>query len=201
MLTQSPTPPLGVLKVTTDAAGWAKGSSCSSVGAGGICLDLDGKIGFACQTLWTCQSNTLLIDGKGKFLGSKTTTLELAGMLIPFLLFPEVLSGHHVILEVDNMGGVFGWNNGFCKEDNMASIMIRCLVLLSAKLEIALHVQHLPRLSSWEACLADRLSRLSTTSMADRALLSSFSAKPLPTAFAEWLAHPSEDWSLPLKLV
>ena len=136
---------------------------------------MDGKISFACQTLWTCQSNNLIIDGKGKFLGSKTTTLELAGMLIPFLLFPDVLSGHHVILEVDNMGGVFGWNNGLCKEDNMASIMIRCLVLLSAKLEIALHVQHLPQLSSWEACMADRLSRLSTTSKADRTLLSSFS--------------------------
>ncbi len=159
------------------------------------------EICFACQSFWSCSSAAHPVDSKGKFLGAKTTTLELAGMIFPFLLFPESLAGHHVVLQVDNMGCVFGWNNGYCKEDNLASILIRCLVLLSAKLEIALHVCHLPRMSSWEACLADRLSRLATTSQADKKLLSSFPKNPLPQAFAAWLANPTEDWALPFNLL
>ena len=35
----------------------------------------------------------------GSFLGSKATTLELAGML-----FPEILAGPHVVIGVENMG-------------------------------------------------------------------------------------------------
>ena len=194
-------PPLGHVTITTDAAGWSKDSSCSLVGAGGVGLNWDGQILLACQTLWSCSSAGTLLDGKGSFLGSKTTTLELAGMLIPLLLFPESIQGQHVVIQVDNLGCVFGWENGYCKDDHMASILIRCMVLMAAKLSAAIQVKHLPRLSSWEASLADRLSRKSTTSRADLALLSSLPKRSLPDAFSKWLEAPSEDWSLPFNLL
>ena len=187
--------------MTTDAAGWALDADCSRVGAGGVGLDQDGAICFACQNFWSCDAASLFLDVKGKFIGSKTITLEMAGMLIPFLLFPDILAGQHVVLQVDNMGCVFGWNNGYCKDDQMALLLIRCLVLVTAKLEVALHVQHIPRMSSWEACLANRLSRVSSTSQEDKALVSSFNSPPLPEAFLRWLSNPFEEWSLPINLI
>ena len=97
------------------------------------------------------------------------------------------------------MGAVWGWEKAYVSGDDMASMLIRCLTLLSARLSCIVHVRHLPRVSDWEARLVDRLSRKSTTTSFDEKLLANFRVSP-PADFVDWLMNPTEDWVLPGKL-
>lgn len=80
--------------------------------------------------------------------------------------------------------------------DTTASILLRALHLISAFLACIVHFQHLPRMSTWDAELADRLSRESTTTEMDNQLLRSFPKFELPKSFQNWLENPTEDFSL-----
>ena len=130
-------------------------------------------------------------------IGCKTTSLELVGMIIPLLYLGNVLAGQHVVWRVDNIGCYYICNKGYSTKDNLASIRARLISLISAKFAIVLHIQHLPRLSTWEATLVDRLSRKRSTGPTDRKLLDSFSLPPLNSVFRSWMDCPIEDWSLP----
>ena len=138
---------------------------------------------------------------KNSNLGSKTTTLEFLGILIPFLIIPESLKNQHVVVKVDNAGCFFGWLNKKTSGDVMASILIRTLHVIAYYLECIVHIVHLPRKSSWDAMLTDRLSREKTTTRQDRALLSSFKLPDIPLVLKQWLESPTEDWELPMKLL
>jgi hypothetical protein len=102
-------------------------------------------------------------DNKGKRFGNKTATLEMIGLLLPLLLIPESLKNIHIRMFMDNMSYVFGMKDGYVKNDEYASILIREAYLISAYLGSVLHVIHSPRRSSWETTPADNLSRESTT--------------------------------------
>ena len=103
-------PPLHHKVITTDAAGWKMDNTDTfKVGMGCIGLDEEGEIFMAGQEFWETESSHLFLDSKGKSLGAKTTTLEFAGILIPFLCYPEKLSGCHVIVQVDNISCHYGW--------------------------------------------------------------------------------------------
>ncbi len=194
-------PPLLHKTYTTDAAGWSADSLDKEVGFGCIGLSGEGEVIFANQSLWSLPVMGLTRDSKKKFLGNKTTTLEFAGILIPFLLQPYLLCNQHVKIQVDNIGCVFAWEKGYSKEDNLASILVRVLVLLSAKLSCVVHIHHHPRNSSWESTMADRLSRSRTTSNQDRTLLDHYSNRRLPPTFEKWMENPIEDWSMPIALL
>jgi hypothetical protein len=47
-------------------------------------------------------------DGKGAKFENKTTTLELVGVILPYLLIPEKLVGQHIVMKVDNTACIFG---------------------------------------------------------------------------------------------
>ncbi len=64
--------------------------------------------------------------------GSKSTTLEMVGLLLPFLTIPDMLGGRHVVLQVDNIAALFGWEDKQVKGDITASILIRALHLIEA---------------------------------------------------------------------
>jgi hypothetical protein len=110
-------------------------------------------------------------DDKGAFYGSKTTTLEAIGLIIPLLTTPDIMSGKHLIYKVDNIVVVLGWENKIVKNDETATILIWALHLMSAYLGVFVHVQHEPRCSSMYSILADHLSRKSTTKQEDLTLL------------------------------
>ena len=114
---------------------------------------------------------------------------------------PEKLRNQHVTVQVDNLGCYFAWENGYCKEDQLASILTRALVLVSAWLSSVVHVVHLPRESTWESRVADRLSREKTTGRREKDLVGRFEKKKLPVTFTEWMKRPTEDWSMPTRLV
>jgi len=194
-------PPLVHKTFTTDAAGWSKDDSVSKVGSGCIGLDEDGIPCLAFQYFWQVKERSSFVDCSGKFLGSKTTFLEFVGVLIPFLLIPDKLCNQHVVVRVDNIGCIYAWENGYCNSDMLTSILVRCLVLISARISCIVHVLHSPRCSTWESNLADRLSRERTTLPSDLRLVQSFLPLDLPSTFKSWLQQPNEDWTLPIRLL
>ncbi len=177
-------PPLSHKTITTDAAGWKPNSGALiDAGIGVVAMDENGELILVSQTLWAFSEDTGLWDSSEKFLGCKTTSLELTGLVVAILQLGNELAGQHVVIQVDNIACHYIWNKGYSTSDRMASVLARILVLLEAKLRMVLHVTHHPRLSSWESSLADRLSRARTTTASDRALLRRFRPPPPSACF------------------
>ena len=125
------------------------------------------------------------IDSEAKFLGCKTTTLEFAGILIPFLSCPELLMNQTIVVEVDNIGCPFAWETGYSRTDATASILVRTLVLDSELLSSVVIIDHQPRDTTWEIKPADRLPREKTTTSQDRNMLRSLRKSKLPETCQE----------------
>ena len=179
-------PPLRHKVLTTDAAGWKKeDSSQTRVGMGCVGIDEEGEIFFTSQQFWESNSSKTFIDSEAKFLGCKTTTLEFAGILIPFMSCPELLMNQTIVVKVDNIGCHFAWETGYSRTDNLASILVRTLVLISELLSSVIIIDNQPRDTTWEIKLADRLSREKTTTSQDRSMLRSFKGNKLPNTFQE----------------
>lgn len=195
-------PPVWREVYTSDAAGCAKViKDGEEIGCGNVGLDMEGKILFASQIFWPKETLCERFDEKGARYGAKTTTLEFLGMMLPFLQTPEKMRNKHIVLMVDNISCIFGWQNKAATHDNAASILIRSLHLLSAFLECKIDVVHLPRMSTWEAELVDRLSRKSSTTSEDRRLIQSFNLKRLPECIECWMKNPYEDFILAKKVL
>jgi hypothetical protein len=154
------------------------------------------------QFFWPSPNFLHFKDGKGSIFSNKTYNLEFVGILIPFLIGPEFFINQHVIVKVDNVACFYGWINRKVTNDACASIIVRALHLISAYLACMIHIEHLQRLSTREACIVDRLSRMSTTLPEDKVWLDSFDVdesrlEPL----IEWLKLPMEDWTLPMRIL
>jgi hypothetical protein len=192
-------PPLSAYHVVTDASGkfMEAGTGC-----GHVILNYDNEIIFAFQFLWPSAEFLLMKDSKGSLYSNKTCCLEFIGVLIPFILKPELLRNKYVIVSVDNIACYFGWLNRNVPNDACASIMIRTLHVLSGLLACVIHFEHLPRMSTETACLVDRLSRVSTSTEEDKCLLARFQHDVVRLApLWEWLCDPQEDWDLPRRIV
>jgi hypothetical protein len=189
-------PPLSCVSFTSDAAGFnSKTKLDLNIGCSSIGFSITGEIVFAAQTFWP---KDLL---KMESLGSNTTFLEMVGLLLPFLLIPKSLTNKHVILRVDNIACYYAWLNKYVKNDLSASIITRALVVISAFLECQIHVEHLPRMSSWDARACDRMSRESSMSPNDRALLESFGNLKCPELFTRWLESGCNNWGITSELL
>jgi hypothetical protein len=100
-------PPLSFVIVITGASGKY---SEENAGCGHIITDQDNFIMSAFQYIWPINEFLLKKDADGHVF-SKTCSLEFIGVLIPFLLNLELLSGKHVVVSVDNIACCFGWIN------------------------------------------------------------------------------------------
>jgi len=195
-------PPMKCREFVSDAAGLAESAnSCTEPGAGNVGFCEDGRVIFAHQFLWPKWFITSAVDEYGIRYGDKTTTLEVLGLLFPFILVPELLRNQHVLLKVDCFGTVFGMWNRHSKGDSSASMFIRAIYLIAAYLECTVHVQQLPRVSDWGAEVTDRLSRKATTTRQDFRLVGAFQNRPLPACLLDWFDNPSVDWDLPMLLL
>ena len=164
-------------------------------GVGCIGLDEEGSIILVHQIQWP-KGFLDKKDGKGV-----SSTLEVVGVIMPFLLMPEKLKNQNVVLKLDNTGVVYGWENSSMKNDTCASIFIRALKLIGMYLSCKIHVHHVKRMTTWEARLADQLSRLSTTGRGLRKRLGNYSGLKLPKCLYMWLENPIEDWDLCMNLL
>ena len=190
-------PTISHKSITTDAAGLPENSNVhGKLGAGGVVLDEDGRIIMAIQTWWNKDVLDSMKDSKGTRIGDKMSTLEFTAILIPFLCDPDMFKNQHVVVHVDNISCCYGWENGSVTEDELASILIRSLKVISFFLNCVIHVRHKPRESSWEIRFADRLTREKTTNEQDRRCLKSFEKYRTPAVLTNWLNNPQADWNL-----
>jgi len=193
--------PISHFSFASDAAGMdMKRNVSEDVGVGCIGFDINGEVILTHQLFWP-KSLAEKKDEKGASFGSKTIFLESIGLLIPFLLIPDKIKCAHVVLNVDNMGCYFGWENRNVKGDKCATIVFRTIALISAFLEINVHVRHMPRVSCWEACICDRLSRKITTTLNDKRLLRGYENLKIPKELLNWLEDPTENWNICIDLL
>jgi len=170
-------------------------------GAASIGILPDGHIWFCSRVTW--PENFLLHarDERDRAYGCKSTTLEVIGLILPIITIPHILQGREICLHVDNIAVVYGWDNRGTKRDHSASIFLRALHIISAFLGCIVHVSHIPRMSTPDARLADRLSRRLTTTSIDANRLRVASQPRLPKPLLRWLEHPKADWDLPMELL
>ncbi len=102
---------------------------------------------------------------------------------------------------MDNTNVVYAWDKRQGKGDAETSALIRALHLIEARLECKIFVEHMRRMSTAKAALADRLSREASTSAEDRRLVEAIGWSPLGGVLADWLDNPVADWQLGQKLV
>ncbi len=160
-------PPLSALTFYTDAAGASyniqngrkvfpdqqdRGVACVA----GESVD---KIWAWSRLTWPKSLLTELKDERGKLFGCKSTTLESIGLLIPFIAFPSMVKGAHLVFKVDNIAVYYGWHSGYVKFDSTATEVLRAVHYLSASMGASVYVDHVPRVSNEMAKLADELSR------------------------------------------
>ena len=186
----------------SDAAGQAANCHAKTgPGVASVGFDENGKFIFAQRITWPIDMISKCIDGKGVRMGDKSTTLEMIGLLLPWLSMPKKLKNQHVVFEVDNIACVHGWENRSLKGEIMASIIIRSILLISSFLGSSVHVFHVPRKSNWESLVVDRMSRLDTMNSFDQDLLKSFSYMSPGPVLLDWVENPSEDWDLSISLL
>jgi len=106
-----------------------------------------------------------------------------------------------VVLGVDNVAIWHGWNKRGLPNEISGSIFIRALYLISYYLGCTVYVTHVPRMSSIHSCLADSLSRVSSTKDRDLAMLEHAQQPDPPTVLLDWLSNPEEDWDFVFKLL
>jgi hypothetical protein len=199
-------PPITARKFVSDAAGaaFAEAGNENRTKAGdrGVAsIGFGKKIFFCGGTKWPFSLLTRARDEKGALLGRKSATLECVGLLIPFLTDPKSVKNCYVLLHVDNISLIYGWEKRYVKNDQHASLLVRCLHVIEAFLECRIFVEHVKRMSTDMAVLADHLSRESTTTAADLACIQHLHWHELEGPLKDWLSNPVLDWQLPRKLV
>ena len=203
-------PPLNFIRFTSDAAGasWAtvEGQRVANPGPGrrgvaSVRIDEEGNLAFMARIQWPDEFIYTAQDEKGCCYGDKSTTLETIGLLLPFLASPEEVAGRHVVLQVDNVAAIYGWESRQVKGDVSASILIRALHLVSSYLACKIYPKHLPRMSSEEGTLADHLSRDSSTTAREEERVSRVERVVRSPALIDWLENPVPDWDLAMGIL
>ncbi len=127
---------------------------------------------------------------------NKTATLETIGMMLPQLLVPELVSGRHIVSQVDKMAVWPGYDNGQLKND--------------VKPWHWFAQQNWLQLSSGQCCmwsvwaddhagkngLENNMSRRATTRLIKQRALGRFPSRSLPTILQHLLEKFSCDWDL-----
>jgi hypothetical protein len=88
----------------SDAAGLPDNASFTEpIGFGIAGFDYTGSMVHADQYFWPKDFIISDRDSNGIRFGNKSSTLECIGLLAPMLTVPELVSGRHVILSIDNI--------------------------------------------------------------------------------------------------
>jgi len=198
-------PPLGAMSFYTDAAGCKfnlvngvrinqnkigdRGAACTAY--------MESELVWFCSFSWPMKFLEDLRDEKGAFYGSKMSTLECIGVLLPFLTNPSLMMGKCVVFFTDNLPLVYGFESKNIKFDKSATALIRAIGLMSAYLGCRVWVSHTPRMSCEKAVLADHLSRQSSTTDEEKTMLSFVSTNVLEGVLINWLNNPVDCASLP----
>ena len=202
-------PPLSCLFFVSDAAGAAyqwegeKKTNISLSGDRGVASVGFNSAGvdFVAILRWPDHLLFSAKDWRGTDFGHKSSTLEMLGLILPFLGCPNRIRHRHVVLQVDNLAVVKAWERRLCRNDPETSCLIRALHILEGFLECVIHVAHCPRMSTPEATLADHLSRASTTTLKDRKEIEHLRVFSPKGSLTRWLKNPKPHWHLGQQIV
>ena len=112
-------------------------------------------------------------------------------MLLPFLAFPKKVRGRNIVFRIDNMAVLFGWYNGYVKNDKSASEILKSVYYLSGLSGTTVNVEHVDRVSNDMAKRADELSRREqSVDENTRAALGSAERGFVGGSFLQWLDNP-----------
>jgi hypothetical protein len=170
-------------------------------GVASIALDDEDQVWWWSALRWTKKFLSEMEDEKGAKYGSKTTTLEAVGLLLPLLSVPEKLKGREVAFYTDNLAVVYGWENGGVKFDETATTILRAVHVIACYLGMTVHVKHVQRMSNTHAVLVDHLSREATVTKLDEKLLQGVRMSACDTVLYEWMDNPRISFGLPRKLL
>lgn len=115
--------PLSFIKYTMDAAGSSRDPLLRSdtAGVAAVRRPFGPHPPFVATLKWPNNIQEGFFAPDGKSLAHKTTTLELVGILLPFLTDTDTLLGCPVICYTDNMPATRAFLHGRCNKDELAS--------------------------------------------------------------------------------
>ena len=201
-------PPVMCKAFATDAAGGAflKENPGLSVGVGmvGFNKPYGQKINhlfYTGQCFWPADFVTTFKDFSNRAFGNKTTLLECIGTLLPLYHNISEVMNQPVVLLVDNMAVTFAYQNGRSRLDIFTSLLMTVIQCVATTFNIKLYYEHVPRVSTLPALLADTLTRndskgVSLVSSLDLPVINEW-----PPSLLKWMKCPVIDWSLGLQVV
>jgi hypothetical protein len=104
----------------------------------------DETICYCCHLTWPTHLLFYARDQPGRAYGCKSTFLELVGLIQPLLTVPNIVQGRKVVFLVNNLAVVYGWQNGYVKNDLSASVLICAMQIIAAFLGCVAHVDICP---------------------------------------------------------
>ena len=109
----------------------------------------------------------------------------------------ETASGKNVVFRIDNMAVLFGWYNGYVKNNKSASEVLRSVHYLSGSMGTTVNVEHVDRVSDDLAELADQLYRKEHSSRGVAAhALEQADRRSVEGSLIDWLRNPCGDLDL-----
>ena len=193
-------PTLAALSCYTDAAGASftmingKRIYHGNSGRGVSCLmaESEDDIWAWTRVSWPDHFLTEEKDEKGVFYGSKSTTLESVGLLLPMIAFPDEVAGRNIVFSIDNIAVMHGWLSGYVRNDRTASEVLKAAQYMAAFLGVTIYVKHVPRVSNPLAHMADEISRKEVDFSRNTAkLLSGAAFKKIEGCLIDWLDSPN----------
>ena len=199
-------PTKSIILVTVAAAGAALKTNQNlviGVGCVGYRDPFDLDFEYAAHCVWPRKFVETMKDQTGKSFGNKTTLLEALGVVLPIYHNFHRLRGKHVVSRVDNVAVMWAWKNGRSRMDQYTSVIVFALHYLVCAMPCHLYVQHLPRLSTEAAEVADYLSRQDAKGLETMFDLSKFLniREDWPPSLLNWMNNPVIDWDLGKKLL
>ena len=194
-------PTLAALSCYTDAAGASftmingKRIYHGNSGRGVSCLmaESEDDIWAWTRVSWPDHFLTEEKDEKGVFYGSKSTTLESVGLLLPMIAFPEKVAGRNLVFSIDHIAVMHGWLSGYVRNDRTASEVLKAAHYLASFLGVTIHVEHVPRMSNTLAEIADELSRKENSYKGrTNRILSNGIFLEVESCLTDWLKSPCE---------
>ena len=107
------------------------------------------------------------------------------------IVFKEKVSGKEIIFKIDNIAVSWGWQRGYVKGDKTASEILKAARYLAGFLGTTIYIDHVDRMSSEMASLADELSRREKSKnpeMAERLKRALY--RPVTGYLKRWLENP-----------
>ncbi len=189
--------PAWALDVYCDAAGGSR--DCPGRGSGGVC----GPLWYYHQ--WHPSINGGVKRWDGKKVSRKLTALELMGPLIFLAAAPDAFRRQSARFWIDNAGSVAVWKKGYSSHCSLSSTIIKATAAVAAAVGCNLTIKKITRCSSTGAKLADALSKANFRDFFSTADLAKWQVcqEPLtlPGPLVAWLANPSPDDDLGLKII